>query len=83
MGRREQIEAELAVIELEERLLTVKDNPDTPEDEAREVKDQLRAARFKYRTLRDGAPLEVAAGDAVAKPEPVKATANAKKGGKG
>ena len=82
MGRLEELDAEREVLVLEEKLLTVKDNPDTPEDEAREVKDALRAARYRFRSLREGAPLEVAAGDAVAKPAPVKAAANAKKGGK-
>ena len=85
MGRREQLEAELAAEKLAERLVALKEDPNVGPDseEYQLAKYDLREARRVFRSLRDGQPLEVAPGDAVAKPEPVKASANAKKGGKG
>lgn len=73
---RAQYEAELAVAELEEELAAAKDTAEGP---SRELKERLREARRVFREQRAGAP--VADGDAVANPEPARATARTRKSG--
>jgi hypothetical protein len=64
---RARAEAEIRVAELEEELVAAKDSGDVTS----ELKLQLREARQEFRELR--------AGDAVAAPEAVSATADVKK----
>jgi hypothetical protein len=84
MGRREQLEAELAVVELEDRLKEVKADPKATDEELAEVKHALRGARQAHRELREAAPPEESADAAVVRPGTVKAKAGVKTpGGKG
>ncbi len=84
MGRREELEAELAYLELGERMVALKQDPNADPAEVQRVKLEHREATRQFRSLRDGLPLEVAAGDAVARPATIKAKAGVKgPGGKG
>jgi len=67
MGRADELRAELAVAELEERLVAMKADPgvDPGSHEYRAAKEALREARQHHRTLRETAPPEEAAGDVV------------------
>lgn len=69
---RAKYEAELAVAELEDRLVAMKADPDADPGELRDLKLQLREARRKFRTLR--------AGDAAVNPATVEATTSVEKG---
>jgi hypothetical protein len=69
--RTELLRAELEAAELEEQLAAAK--KDGPASHA--LKLQVREARKRFRELRG--PTEVGPGDAVATPEPVKATGKA------
>jgi hypothetical protein len=82
---RAQLEAELAMVELEEEFLATKAAPEVckkcgqkihqdPGDDQRDLKERLRAARQRYRDLRAGVP--AGEGDAVASPGSVDASAN-------
>ena len=83
MPSSEELRAQLAMVELEERRPSFKDPDDTSEtgDDAAYValKLEVREARRVYRTLREGRdPYEDAAeGDAVVQPETIKAKAEA------
>lgn len=69
--RTELLRAELEAAELEEKLAEAKkDGP-----ASHELKLQVREARQRFRTLRG--PTQAGPGDAVAAPEPVKATGKA------
>ena len=52
MSRADELEAELEVVKLEEKLTTAKDTKKGP---SRELKAQVRAARQAYREARGGA----------------------------
>ena len=72
---RAALEAELAVVELEEQLVHLKGLKKPDQAKLREAKLALREARQAYREQRAG---EVAEGDAAANPDTVTATARAK-----
>lgn len=74
MSRRDLLEAELEVADLEEKLVKAKGTKAGP---SHELKLELREARQRFRELR-GNPTP-GPGDAVASPEPVKASAKARK----
>lgn len=67
---RQEVEAELAVLDLEEELAAAKENP-PDSGEFRELKLRLRQARWVHRTLREGNDPE----DGVARPATVAAAA--------
>jgi hypothetical protein len=83
MGRADELRAELAAAELEERLVALKADPKADPDEVQQAKYALRDARRVFRQAREAAPPETAAGDAVARPEPVKAKTSVKRPGGG
>lgn len=66
MGRRELLEAEMAVLELEDELRAAKEYAMDGEEYA-DVKNRLREARRVYRTLREGGD----PGEGVARPATV------------
>jgi len=68
------LEAELAVVELEDELLAAKEAGEVP----RELKDRLREARQRFREQRAGVP--AGEGDAVAAPAAVEASASVQEG---
>ena len=70
---RAALEAELAVVELEDELVKLKAAKKTDQARLREAKLDLREARRAYRELRAG---EVAEGDAAANPDTVNASAS-------
>jgi hypothetical protein len=57
MSRADDLRAELAMAELEEELVALKEKPGDGE-RLREVKDELRQARFEQRTAREQAAEE-------------------------
>lgn len=69
------LRAELAVAELEDKLVAVKNDPAASPDDLRVAKEALRAARVKHRTMRASTSAEVSVGDAVVRPTTVKASA--------
>ncbi len=77
MGRsdefRAMVEAELAVMDLEDELIRLKGLKRPDEAKLREVKAKLREARQTYREVRAG---DVAEGDAAAQPDTVNAKAS-------
>jgi hypothetical protein len=80
MSRADELRAELAVVELEERLAALKADPDRDPEAYRAAKEALRQARVTHRTLRAGKPAE----EGVARPSTVKAKAGVKRpGGEG
>lgn len=81
MGRADELEAELAVVRLEERLVALKADPNADDGELREAKHALREARYGHRSLREGFPPEAGEGDATVRPAPLKATATTKSPG--
>jgi hypothetical protein len=81
MGRADELRAELLVLELEERLVELKADPAVAPEDLQACKLALREARQVHRTLREAAPPEAAAGDAVARPATVKATSSVKRPG--
>jgi hypothetical protein len=83
MGRADELRAELAVVELEARLVALKADPAVSVDaeEYRACKEALREARLAHRTLREAAPPEDSVGDAVVRPATVEATAGVKRPG--
>lgn len=85
MGRagdlRARQEAELAVVELEDRLLDLKADPEADPAELAQAKLDLREARRAFRELREAAPPEAAGGAAVARPVTVKASTSVKRPG--
>jgi hypothetical protein len=85
MGRADELRAELAVEELAERLVALKADPkvDAGSDEYRQAKEELRAARYRFRSLREAAPPEESVGDAVARPETIQARTSVKRPGGG
>jgi len=68
------LEAELAVVELEDELLAAKETGEVP----RELKDRLREARRVFREQRAGVP--AGEGDVVASPAAVEASASVQEG---
>ena len=66
MGRRELLEAEMAVVELEDALAAAKEYGMDGEEYA-DVKRRLREARYRFRRLREGEPPD----DGVARPATV------------
>lgn len=73
--RRATLEAELEVVALEEKFAELKATEDVDPDSYREAKDQLRAARQKFRAARDGLTIDETGGDASTSPEAVSAKA--------
>ena len=67
---RQEIEAELAVLDLEEKLAAAKESP-PDSSEYTELKLQLRQARWVHRTLREGED----PGEGVARPATVETAA--------
>ncbi len=67
MSRADELRAELAVVELEERLVQAKADG---EDHA-DLKHELREARRVFREGREQSPPDIADGDAVARPDTV------------
>jgi len=67
------LEAELAVVELEDELLAAKEAGEVP----RELKDRLREARRVFREQRSGVAGD---GDAVVNPAAVQASASVQEG---
>lgn len=89
---RAQLEAEAEVLDLEEALEASKAEPEVckkcgqkvhqdSSDDQRDLKDRLRAARQRFRDLRDG--VAAADGDAVANPATVETTAGVESPGGG
>lgn len=89
---RAQLEAEIAVMELEEELAASKAAPEVCKKcgqkihqaatgDQRDLKERLREARQRFRDLRAGAP--AAEGDAVASPGSVDASAGVPSPGEG
>jgi hypothetical protein len=70
VSRADELNAELRVVDLEQRLVEAKGSA-MDDDEFRALKDELRAARQEYRELREGR----GAGDGEARPESVSASA--------
>lgn len=54
MARADELNAELRVVELEERLVRAKESGDLSDEQLRELKLQLREARRGHRELREG-----------------------------
>jgi hypothetical protein len=69
---RAALESELAVVELEDELVRLKGLKRQDQARLREVKNDLREARRRYREVREG---EVADGDAAANPDTVNTSA--------
>jgi hypothetical protein len=69
---RAALESELAVVELEDELVRLKGLKRQDQARLRQVKNDLREARRRYREIREG---EVAEGDAAAQPDTVNAAA--------
>jgi hypothetical protein len=78
---RSQHDAEVAVAELEEELVRLKGLKKPDEAKLREVKNDLRAARQRFRELRAGQPTPE--GNGVASPATIEATARAEQPGGG
>jgi hypothetical protein len=85
MGRADELrgrqEAELAVVQWEDRLLELKADPAADPAELASVKLQLRQARQAHRSLREAATPEVTAVDGMACPAPVQAKAGVRRPG--
>jgi hypothetical protein len=81
MGRADELRAELAAAEFEERLVALKADPKADPEELRRTKHELREARRVFRQAREAAPPEEAAGDAVARPAAIKAKSSVKRPG--
>lgn len=86
MSKADELRAELAAAELEERFLEAKaafENGDMSYEDYREVKVGFHDARVAHRQQREARAAEVADGDAAVTPETVAMTADAsrEKGG--
>jgi hypothetical protein len=80
VSKAEELRAELEVLDLEEQLVAAKQDPKA---DLAQLKAGLREARHRHRTLREAAPPEAAAGDAVVRPDAVKATTKVRRPGGG
>lgn len=81
MPSTEELRAQLAMVELEERLVALKADPDTDPEVLAECKVALREARVRFRTFREGGRPEPAPGDAVATPGTVATSATVERPG--
>lgn len=83
MSELEELKARIELLELEEQFVKDKDRLKAGGEALMERKLKLREARFKYREQRAGQEAEVAEGDAVVRPDAIRARAEALDSGSG